>query len=159
MSTSTGGDKYKPKYKFDSDSYLIGIGNHTSTCISNNINQSIMVLTPTPRLYLRGITGNLKFKGEGTLVWRIYDDQGQSHKIKMKNCLYTPSLPSCLASPQHGADQADDNYPSLDETWCATYTTSCVVWWDQRKFTRTIPMKNKSNTPKLFSTPGTINTY
>ena len=113
--TSTGSDKYnpkKPKYKFDSDSYMIGIDNHSSRCISNGINHFITALTPTSRSYLRGITGNLQAKGEYKLVWSIDDDHGVSHKIKIKNCLYVPGLPSCLASPQHWADQADDNYPS-----------------------------------------------
>ena len=153
-STSTGIDKYKPKYKFDSESYMIGIDNHASRCISNDINHFITALTPTPRSYLRGITGNLKVKGEGTLVWSIDDDQGRSHKIKIKNCLYVPGLPSCLESPQHWADQADDNYPRPDGTWCATYAKNCVLQWDQRKYTRTIPMDGNTNTPKLYSTPG-----
>ena len=123
-STSTGNEKYKPKYKLDSDSYMIGIDHHASRCISNDIYHFITALTPTPRSYLRGVTSNLKVKGEGTLVWSIDDDQGRSHKIKIKNCLYVPGLPSCMTSPQHWADQADDNYPRPDGTWCATYTTN-----------------------------------
>ena len=47
-STSTGVEKYKPKYKFDSNSYMIGIDNHASRCISNDINHFITALTPLP---------------------------------------------------------------------------------------------------------------
>ena len=129
---------------------MIGIDNHASRFISNDINHFITALTPTPRSYLRGITGNLKVKGEGTLVWRIDDDQGRSHKIKIKNCLYVPGLSSCLASPQHCADQADDNYPRPDGTWYATYTKKYVLQWDQRKYTRTIPMDGNTNTPNCI---------
>ena len=61
VSSSTGGgSKCKAKCKFDTDSYMIGIDNHASRCISNNIDHFITSLTPTPRSYLRGITGDLK---------------------------------------------------------------------------------------------------
>ena len=154
-SNSTGdGEKYKAKYKFDIDSYMIGIDNHASRCISNDIDHCITAFTPTPCSYLRGITGDLKVKGEGTLVWNIDNEQGSCHKIKIKNCVYVLGLPSCLASPQHCADQADDNYPRPDGTWCITYAKNCVLQWDQRKYTRTIPMDGNTNSPKLYSTPG-----
>ena len=154
-SASTGGGvKHTSKYKFDPDSYIIGIDNHVSRCISNDINHFITALTPTPRSYLKGIPVGLKVQGEGALVWHIDDDQGRSHKIKIKNCLYVLGLPSCLASPRHWADQVDDHYPRPDGTWCATYAKNCVFQWDRRKFTRTIPMNGNTNTPKLYSTPG-----
>ena len=106
---------------------MIGIDNHASRCISNDVNHFITTLTPFPPSYLRGITSNLQVKGEGTLVWSIYDDQGRSHKILNKNCLYVPCLSSCLTSPKHWADQADDYYPNPDGTWCATYVKLCDV--------------------------------
>ena len=149
-SASTGdGVKHTSKYKFDSDSYMIGIDNHVSRCISNDINHFITALTPTPRSYLRGIPVDLKVQGEGALVWHIDDYQGRSHRIKIKNCVYVLGLPSCLASPRHWADQVDDHYPRPDGTWCATYAKNCMLQWD-----RTIPMNGTTNTPKLYSTPG-----
>ena len=64
---------YKTKRKrgrsltFDSDSFVIGIDNHISRIISNNINHFITALTPTSNTILRGTGGALMVKGTDNL--------------------------------------------------------------------------------------------
>jgi hypothetical protein len=47
-----------------------------------------------------------------------------------------------------------DHYPKPHGTWCATYDNSVVLQWDQRKFTRTVPLDRKRNVALIRSTAG-----
>jgi hypothetical protein len=58
-----------------------------------------------------GITSGLKIKGIGTFKFKVDDDDGTTHEIKIQNSLYLPDLKRCLLSPQHWAQEAGDNYP------------------------------------------------
>ena len=51
----------------------------------------------------RGAGVNLVVKGEGTVRWKIEDDNGKVHTILIKHCLYVPDLHICLLSLQHWA--------------------------------------------------------
>ena len=143
------------KYKYDSDSFEIGVDNHASKTISNDSSQFISYITPTPKTILRGAGGNLKVKGVGTVRWKIEDDDGKEHELIIKGCLYVPDMSSCLLSPQHWSQQAQDNFPTNRGTWCATFADSCVMQWDQRKYTKTILYDKNTNTPKMYSVPRT----
>ena len=91
------------KFKFDSDSFRIGVDNHTFRNMSNNLEHFVSKITPTKNTYLRGVGGNLKVHGVGTLTWKTNDDQGKTHELTIKNALYVPKLPSCKISPQYWA--------------------------------------------------------
>ena len=138
------------KYNFDSDSFQIGIYNHASRTISNNIKRFVSEITPTRNTYLRGVEGNLKVKGGGTLVLKTNDDHGKVHDLIVKNILCIPLLPSCILSPQHEVQQAQENTPKLRGTWCATYGDACTMHWGQRWFNRTVPYDSRTNTSKKF---------
>jgi len=140
-------------FKFDTDSVTIGVDNHCSKCMSNNIDHFITELSPTPNTMVVGAGGNLKVKGEGTIVWKIQDDDGSQHDLTIKDCLYVPDLQICLLSPQHWAQQARDDFPKKDGTWCATYAGGCQMQWNQRKYTKTIQHDPKTNTPRLYTVP------
>jgi hypothetical protein len=72
-------------YIFDSDSFIIGIDNHASRSISNNIDHFSTALRPPKNAFIQGVGGEfLTVKGEGTLFWHIEDDQGKVHKISIK---------------------------------------------------------------------------
>ncbi len=83
--------------RFDSDSYLIGINTHTSRCMVN-----------APHLFkdlklgdvgeVENIKSGLDIKGMGMFKFRIKDDNGMTHKIKIPNSLYIPELRWCLLS-------------------------------------------------------------
>jgi hypothetical protein len=96
--------------QFDSDSYPIGTDTHASCCMVN-----------APHLFedlklgevgeVEGIKSGLDIMGMGTFKFKIKDNNGISHKIKIPNSLYVPELKRCLLSPQHWVQEAKDNYP------------------------------------------------
>ncbi len=100
---------------FDSDSYLIGIYTHALRCMVN-----------APHLFkdlklrevgeVEGIKSGLDIKGTRMFKFKIKDDNGMMHKIKIPNSLYVPELKRCLLSPQHWVQEAKDNYPRLKGT-------------------------------------------
>jgi hypothetical protein len=78
--------------KFDYESFLIGIDNHASRCISNCIDDFQSAIKPTNK-QLAGISGSLTIKGTGTVKWIIEDDDGIHHSINIPNTLYVPEAP------------------------------------------------------------------
>ncbi len=50
---------------------------------------------------VEGIKSGLDIKGMGTFKFKIKDDNGMTHEIKIPNSLYVPELKRCLLSPQH----------------------------------------------------------
>ena len=58
-----------------------------------------------------GISKGLAIEGKGTLVLDVNDDTGKPHSIEIPSSLYLPGLRMCLLSPQHWAQEAEDNYP------------------------------------------------
>ena len=84
---------------FDTDSFQIGIDNHSSRCISPNPRDFIGPIQPSNNV-LNGIAGSLKVQGIGTIIWKIRDDNGKIHEIKIKECLYIPQAKTRLFSPQ-----------------------------------------------------------
>ncbi len=95
---------------FDSNSYPIGIDTHAMHCMAN-----------APHLFkdlelgdvgeVEGIKSGLDIKGTGTFKFKIKDNNGMMHQIKIMNSLYVPELKRCLLSPQHWVQEAKDNYP------------------------------------------------
>ena len=140
-------------YAFDSDSQIIWVDNHASRCISDKISDFITELKPSKNNKFRGAGGNIQIKGIGTLRWRIQDDEGKHHGIYIKNALYIPDLPISLLSPQHWSQQANDNAPQKNGTWCATYDTHCVLHWDQQRYTKTVQHDKQTNTPRMYTLP------
>ena len=128
--------------------------NHSSFTISNNVHHFVGKLRPY-KAKLLGIGGISAIHGRGTIRWTFDDDDGYHHTIVIKDAIYVPSAPICLLSPQHWAQVAKDHSPLQDGTWCATFSKSVVLHWDQCKFTRTIPICPKTNTPVFMSSAGT----
>jgi hypothetical protein len=57
--------------------------------------------TPVRFGSLKGIGGDAKIEGIGTLRWVIEDDYGKAHQLTIPNSLYFPKSPKCLLSPKH----------------------------------------------------------
>ena len=91
-------------YRFDSDSFRIGVDNQSSYSISNNLDDFITPPLPM-KAKLLGINGVSPIMGRGTVRWHIDDDDGLTHPITLPNTLYVPSSPMCLLSPQHWAQE------------------------------------------------------
>ena len=104
---------------------------------------------------VKGFGVLVQVKGEGTLMWKIEDDDGVIHPINIKKALYVPESPSCLLSPQKWAQQANINYPKPDSTWCATKSCHCTLYWDQERYRRTIPWDSAANVAIILSSPST----
>ena len=137
--------------RFDSDSFYIGEVNHTFRCISNNINHFITSITHQYNTILRGSGRTLKVHGEGTILWTIIDNHGHKYDIIIKHILHVPNISQCLLSSQHWTKQAKDNSPTPQGVQCATYDDTCVLQWQQRKYTRTISLDKSTSTPTLYS--------
>ena len=135
-------------FRFDSDSFRIGVDNQSSFSISNNLDDFITPPSPI-NAKLLGINGVSAILGRGTVRWHIDDDDGRTHPITLPNTLYVPSSPMCLLSPQHWAQVMKDHLPEAEGTWCATYSRSVILYWDQRKYKRTIAISPRTNTPVL----------
>ena len=144
-------------FHFDSDSFLIGVDNHASRSISNNIRHFVTPLSKNPKIRcrIRGIGKEmLPVAGEGTVLWKWEDDDGNVHQHYIDGVLYVPAAPFCLLSPQHWSQQAKDNKPKEHGTWCATYDDTCVLHWKQQQFKRTIHLDTNTNTARFRSASG-----
>ena len=64
---------------------------------------------------------------EGTILWKIEDEDGVVHPINIKKTLYIPEDLACLLAPQQWVQQANDNQPKPDDTWCATKAQYCIL--------------------------------
>ncbi len=81
-------------------------------CISNN-KADFIDFTSSHNKVLHGIGTGLSIEGSGTLQWCILDDLGNEIILPIHNCLYVPSAPMCLLSPQHMSQQTcfpDDGF-------------------------------------------------
>ena len=123
--------------------------------MSNKLSDFITELKPAKKYKVKGAGDNLQVKGVGTIKWQIADDNGTSHDIYIQNALYVPDLPISLLSPQHWAKQAKDDKPMKDGTWCVTYASYCVLYWDQRRYSNTVPHDLITNTIRLYTLPQT----
>ena len=88
---------------FDSDSFLIQIDSGASRSISNKREhfESIEPLNVNKLNRICGPTGEESpIKGKGTLNWKIEDDDGVVHTIKLKDSLYVPNFTNCLLCTQ-----------------------------------------------------------
>ena len=91
---------------------------------------------------------------EGTMWWYIHDDERAVHKLLPKS-YYIFNGKHRLLSPQHWAQVAQDNYPSLDGTCCYTYADRIILYWNQKKYSRTLPLyRSNGNTATLIANIG-----
>jgi hypothetical protein len=105
-----------------------------------------------------GIIGGLAIEGEGTFVFKLEDDDGKIHTIRIPNSLFIPRLQLSLLSPQHWAQEAKDNAPIKHGTRMENYADGCKLFWNQADFTKTVPFDPATNTP-VFHTAPSIRTF
>jgi hypothetical protein len=118
-------------------SYDIYVDNCASRSITNDLND--LVDKPTQAdVHIYGTNGVSTGTLMGTVEWEIEDDYGSIHKIRIPNTIYSAANRNRLLSPQHWAQGANDRYPIRYGTWCATYDDRIVLYWEQRKYKRTV---------------------
>jgi hypothetical protein len=90
----------------------------------------------------------------GTIIWRILDDNDVQRTIRIPNSFHVPTAKVRLLSPQHWAQESNDNLPNPRGTWCATYNDEVIFYWDQQSKSKNIKIdRRKSNTAILWSAP------
>ena len=145
---------------FDTDSYLIGVDNRTSFCMTNSAEDYVTAIRKAPNVFVRGVGGSLiSVNGVGTVKWCITDDEGMNHEFIIPNVYLIKDLDIRLLSPQHWAQAADDNYPTKNGTTCTTSATETVLKWDQGKYTHTIPINPPNNCFTFRSNIGVKNYF
>ena len=86
--------------KFDTDSYLIGIDNHSSVSISNSVKDFITPPQPC-KAKIKSFGGSMMAaSGIGSVKWKIADDQGVDHDIIIDDVLFVPQAQVRLLCPQ-----------------------------------------------------------
>jgi hypothetical protein len=117
--------------------------------------ESIDPLEPRDPTGVSGPSGEtIPIKGKGTVKWNIEDDNGIVHTIRIPGSLYVPGMLHCLLCPQHWSQVANDNFPKIDGTWCATHASTCILYWNQEQYKRTIKWNRSTNTGIFRSAPG-----
>ena len=64
------------------------------------------------------------------------------------------NAPTRILSPQHFAQQMQHHKPHVEGTGCTTTSTTIVLFWDQRKFTKTVKLNPKLNIAMMNTAPG-----
>ncbi len=100
---------------------------------------------------VEGIKLGLDIKGTGTFKFKIKDDNGMTHKIKIPNSLYVPELKRCLLSPHHWAQAAKDNYPRPKGTRMGQDSEFYYLYWGQAKYQKLIPYNPLTNVLILYT--------
>jgi hypothetical protein len=100
-----------------------------------------------------------KITHQGTIRWRVYDDHGKEHDIIIPNTYFVPNCGLRLLSPQHWAQELNDNYPMPDGTSCTTYYNRVVLQWNQRKTVKTLHIDSNRNNVATMWTVGSLRSY
>jgi Reverse transcriptase (RNA-dependent DNA polymerase) len=140
---------------FDTDSVPIKVDNCCTCTMSPHIGDFVGLMTPVKGKSVQGIGGTSSaILNQGTIKWRIADDEGTTRTILVPNSYHVPMVRTRLLSPQHWAQQCMDDTPNRKGTWCATYADRIVLQWNQRKFTKTIKLdKTGTNVATMWTAP------
>jgi hypothetical protein len=135
---------------FDSNSFPIGINTHASRCMAGypHLFEDLQL---SDKGKVEGINDGLKIMGKGTFKFKIEDNNGRTHKIKIPNSLYLPGLKRCLLLPQHWVQEAGAKHPLPDGTWCKNTATHNILYWDQKRFQKSVPHCSSTNTPVFYT--------
>ena len=66
---------------FESDSFIIGVNNHSYNTISNQRYHFISNFCPLTHQHIKGISGQIFIIGQVTVIWKIEDDEGRVHTL------------------------------------------------------------------------------
>jgi hypothetical protein len=145
---------YNSTARFDTDSVPIKIDNCCTQTMTGYRNDFI----PSSLRTIEGkhVTGFAQTKTAithiGTVKWNVTDNLGMHHDICIPNTYYVPNCKLRLLSPQHWAQEANDNKPLSDGTWCATYKDRVVMKWNQQRHTKTIAIDpSKGNVATMWT--------
>ena len=153
MSSLTSQDDQAKIVTWDSDSFVIGIDQHTSSPISNDKRHFVQLENTTAKVVgadgvPRGIAA-----GKGTLQWLVEDDEGVVHRWKIPNAYYIPDCPKCLLPPQFFAKYGNTN---REKSQCLQLWDRTVLKWGPNgEFTKTIWLSHDRAVPDMTSAAST----
>ena len=130
---------------FDSDSHPLMFNDGASASITNDLQDFVIRPTPITRK-VKGIAGSVK--------WKIEDDNNIVHMFTIPNTYYIANAPRRILSPQHFAQQMQDHKPHVEGRGCTTTSTTIVLFWNQRKFTKMVKLDSKLNMAMTNTAPG-----
>ena len=138
---------------WDSNGQQLIVDNGASASITPHLTDFISPLQPI-NSKVKGIGGHAQATYKGTVQWKIQDDQGQSHHFTLPNSYYVATAPSRILCPQHLAQTAKDNYPLPLGTREVTGDEYIQLFWNQRKYIKTIKLDPRRNIGMMHTTPG-----
>ena len=115
-----------------------------SACITNDKNDFV----GTPKTISRkvnGINGQAQATHRGTVRWLIEDDNGMTYVFTINGTYLVPTASTRILSPQRLAQQAQDHYPRVEGMGSTTLSKNIMLFWNQRKHTKTVPLDPKLN--------------
>jgi hypothetical protein len=139
--------------RWDTDSKSIHIDNCTSFSITNDL-KDFESNPESIDKQVKGIGGLIKDINRGTFIWRIEDNIGCVHQLKLPGSLYLPKSPIKLLSPQHWSQIVKTIDPS-EEVQCITLADKVILKWGAEQFIKTVPItKNQGNDAVFTTAPG-----
>ena len=141
------------KNSFDSDSHPLMFDDGASASITNDLQDFIRKPTPITRK-VKGRVGSAEAMYRGTVKWKIEDDDNMVHTFTIPNTYYIANAPTRILSPQHFAQQMQDHKPHAEGTGCTTTSSTIVLFWNQRKLTKTVKLDPKLNIAMTNTAPG-----
>ena len=145
--------------RFDTDSFKIGIDTLCSVTMSG-VRECFQDLKDIddPAILAKGIAGGLQIKGSGTFCFKLEDDKGKLHTIKLPNSAYIPGLPVTLLCPQHWSQSAEANgEDGKNGTYIKQEAYGCRLVWNEGNNAKFVPLDPKTNTPTFNTAPGSFN--
>jgi hypothetical protein len=140
--------------RFDTDSIRLKGNNCASASMSPYIGDFIDAPIKCKNVRIKGFKATSSEVYTGTIQWKIEDDNRREHTITLPRSYYTPQGNQRLFCPQHWAQVANDNHPKRRGTWSGTYDDCIEMYWQQRKFKRTVELDPVTNTGTIYASPG-----
>ena len=138
---------------WDTDGQHLMVDNGASASITPYLTD--LITPPQPiNSKVKGIGGHAQATYKGTVQWKIQDDQGQTHRFTLPNSYFETTAPSRILCPQHLAQTAKDNYPLPLGTGEVTGDEYIQLFWNQRKYVKTIKLDPRRNIGVTHTTPG-----
>ena len=144
-------DQFDDEVALDLDSKPFGIDPMASATISNDKNEFVG-LRPLSKTYLAGVGGKVPVEGIGTLIWKIEDDLGIVHQVKVNDAYYCSQAPLRLLCPQQWAAQRENELgPEHNTSFTTKAHFSRLIW---SEYSLTVPHDDKTNLPLWRTAPG-----
>jgi hypothetical protein len=96
--------------------------------------------------------------GQGTIKWKLLDDNGVQHVLLIKKALFIPKATMCLLSPQHVDKSLRDTSNNNHRLKKSTDSKGSVIQLTKgdNKYEKTVYHNARTNTPVFTSAPDNV---